>query len=262
MSVLSYINNLASDLNIAEKEKDSIESSISALDRRLDDYFGDEINEKLQFGSSTRNTMLPREADSNSDVDYLVIFDSSSKPQTYLNKLKSFADKYYFQSIVKQSSPAIVLSLNHINFDLVPGKKTWFFFDYKIPSPNDYLEDWKGTNLFSLNSDLNNLNKESGYKLKKAIRVVKYWNALNDYVYDSFELEKNLVEHWFSNCNNTKEYFYECVDCITSYGWSISSYKKRKLDLLNEKKSYIQFMENANALDEAEKELDNLIPQL
>lgn len=235
MSVLGYLNNLASNLNIAENEKESIATSISALDKRLDHYFGDELEEKLQFGSSTRNTMLPREADDNSDVDYLIIFSSSSKPQTYLNKLKKFAEKYYSQSLVKQSSPAVVLELNHIKFDLVPGQKALFFFDYKIPSPtDDYLEDWKGTDPFSLNSELNDMNKESGFRLKKAIRITKYWNAINGYVYDSFDLEKKLVQKWFSNCHNTKDYFYECVDCIASYNWGTPLYDRKKLDRLSD----------------------------
>lgn len=136
MTVLGYLENLAGDLNLAEQEKESIATSIQTIKYRLETHFDDELEEVLRFGSSTRNTMLPRSADAKSDVDYLVVFNSDYNPQTYLNKLKRFAKKYYPYSYYRQSSPAVVLELNHLMFDLVPGRKG-LLWGYKIPAPDD-----------------------------------------------------------------------------------------------------------------------------
>lgn len=262
MTVLGYLEKLASDLNLAEQEKESIATSTQTIKYRLESYFENELEDVLQFGSSTRNTMLPRSADPQSDVDYLVVFNSGYNPQTYLNKLKKFAEKYYPYSYFRQSSPAVVLELNHLMFDLVPGRKS-FFFKNQIPSPKDStFEKWKHTDPLSLNDNLNYMNKLNGYKLKQAIRILKYWNAKNRYVFSSFELEQMLVEHSYSRCNNLKDYFFEAVDCITYRDWFMPEYRKTKLKLLEEKKAFIKSMDEMGHADESIRELEKLISQL
>lgn len=262
MTVLGYLENLASDLNIAEKEKGSIQTSISALNSRLCKYFEDEIQGLIQFGSSTRNTMLPRKADSQSDIDYLVVFDSNYTPQAYLNKLKRFAEKYYSDSQYKQASPAVVLELNHLMFDLVPGKKGWFG-GYKIPTPGDFtFEEWKTTEPLSLNEEINDMNKLSGYKLKQTIRILKYWNAKNNYVFTSFDLEQMIVEHSTSIGGNLKDFLYECIDIATYRPWGMPKKKKAKLRLLEEKGAFIKSMDEMGHPDESLRELEKLFPQI
>ncbi|MBF0098411.1 MAG: hypothetical protein HQM04_15285, partial [Magnetococcales bacterium] len=122
MSVLSYLEGRASQAVLQQTEKDSIERSIKTLRARLDSNLGEKISEQIQFGSSTRGTILPRRMDSESDIDYMVRFnDSQYTPQTYLNWLKRFALSSYSKSEVLQSNPVIVLELNHIKFELVPA---------------------------------------------------------------------------------------------------------------------------------------------
>ena len=90
MTVNSYLSNLVSNLVLSSDEKSSINTSISTLEYRLELFFGNDIVEKFKFGSSTRDTILPRKADSNSDIDYMIVFnnDNNYQPQTYLNQLK------------------------------------------------------------------------------------------------------------------------------------------------------------------------------
>lgn len=123
MSVNSYLNSLASDLVLSNDENESIKKSISTLETRLKNWFGSAVIESFKFGSYTRGTILPRKVDSDSDIDYMVVFDNSNNynPQTYLNRLKSFVENYYSTSEIHQSSPTIVLKLNHIKFELVPA---------------------------------------------------------------------------------------------------------------------------------------------
>jgi tRNA nucleotidyltransferase (CCA-adding enzyme) len=150
MSVLSHLTKRASDAVLSGTEKDSISKSISTLKNRIDSYFGSDVTNHFQFGSSTRGTILPRSMDGHSDIDYMVIFkDDGSKPQTFLNRLKRFVDYYYSRSEIYQSSPTIVLELNHIKFELVPAKEVWG--QKYIP---DGKGDWMTTNPNDFNDTL------------------------------------------------------------------------------------------------------------
>ena len=120
MSVNTHLTALASALVLTETEKAGIATSITTLASRLDSYFQKDITSHILFGSYPRVTILPRKTDSNSDIDYMVVFsttDGQKKPQTYLNRLKNFAEAKYQTSEITQSSPTIVLSLNHIKLD-------------------------------------------------------------------------------------------------------------------------------------------------
>ena len=97
MSVLTYLNNTSSNLVLSSSEKNSIDTSISTLRSRLNDYFGNQVEEQIKFGSSTRGTILPRKADERSDIDYMIVFDNENnyKPQTFIDRLKRFAEAKY-----------------------------------------------------------------------------------------------------------------------------------------------------------------------
>ena len=130
MSVNSHLTSTGSSLVLSSTESGSISTSISTLSTRLNSWFGNTITQDFQFGSSVRGTILPRSADSRSDIDYMVVFNTSDgkkKPQTYLDRLRKFAENKYSSSDIKQSSPTLVLSLNHISFCLL----------YTSPSPRD-----------------------------------------------------------------------------------------------------------------------------
>ena len=108
MSVLSYLTGKASAAVLSSTEKDSINRSVSALQSRLDTYFGGDLKSHFRFGSSTRGTILPRSMDEHSDIDYMIVFkDVDSVPQTYLDRLRRFVEKYYTKSEIYQSSPDV-----------------------------------------------------------------------------------------------------------------------------------------------------------
>ncbi|WP_412678262.1 SMODS domain-containing nucleotidyltransferase [Bacillus toyonensis] len=78
---------LSSNLVLSPVENVNITTSISTLSRRLNLYFNNgELHNHFQFGSSTRGTILPRRVDSNSDVDYMVVFKNPKgyTPETLL----------------------------------------------------------------------------------------------------------------------------------------------------------------------------------
>lgn len=215
MAVLSYLRETANGLVLSQNEKTSIDVSINNLRSKLRDYFGNEIVEQIRFGSSTRGTILPRKADLKSDIDYMIVFNNSDelKPQTFIQRLKRFAESKYSRSEIHQSHPTVVLILNHIKFDLVPAYKNGFWgASLYIPAPKDDFMEWTATDPNGFNQKLSDANQSNNYLIKPMIRLVKYWNAQNNYVFESYELERSLVNKGFYNCYNLKDYFFKAID--------------------------------------------------
>ena len=202
MSVISYLDARASGAVLSTDEQSSINTSIATINTRLTSYFGTALSAQLRFGSSTRGTILPRRMDAHSDIDYMVVFaQGGATPQTYLDRLRRFAEQYYSTSDIKQSSPSLVLQLNHIKFDLVPALSVWGT-TYQIP--NGPIA-WKNTDPNDFNGQLDALNQKEMYKIKPMIRLLKYWNAEAGYVYDAYSLEKYVVSLSYYGVINIRE---------------------------------------------------------
>lgn len=91
MSTNQYLEQLASQLVLSDAEKQSISRSIATLQGHLYNWrHYCSVKNHYYFGSYSRNTILPRAVDPNSDIDYMIEFDDAFRttPQTYLNWLK------------------------------------------------------------------------------------------------------------------------------------------------------------------------------
>ena len=89
----------------------------------------------------------------------MIVFDTASgtsKPQTYLDRLRRFAEKYYSSSEIHQSNPTVMLELDHIKFDLVPAISQ--YSQYQIPSPASSWSDWLLTDPNGFNQQLTDAN--------------------------------------------------------------------------------------------------------
>lgn len=255
MSVLSYLQKRASDGVLSASENASISTSIATLQTRLDSWFGDDVSEHFQFGSSTRGTILPRKMDALSDIDYMVVFaDGGFTPQTYLDRLKRFAETYYSSSQIRQSSPTIKLELNHIMFELVPATKS-YFGGYSIPNG---VGGWRSTDPNDFNASLTRKNNICGYLLKPTIRLAKFWNADASYVFDSYPFEKTMVEKSYFLCANQKDYLFAVFDGLsatTGVQWKDNQITRAK-DIVAQVRSY----ERQDMPFSAELEVKKLIP--
>ncbi|MEY4980419.1 MAG: hypothetical protein RLZZ352_2689 [Pseudomonadota bacterium] len=256
MSVLSHLTNTASNAVLSDNEKSSISTSISTLQTRLKYHFSN-IDEHFQFGSSTRGTILPRKMDGNSDIDYIIVFnDAGFTPQTYLTRLKGFAEKYYSTSEIYQSHPTIVLELNHIKFELVPATKDWWG-TYKIPNGSG---GWMTTDPNDFNSTLTSKNKDHNYLIKPTIRILKYWNAINSYPYSSYALEKKIVDMdfmWVSS--NQKNFVFYVFEALPTWEhgtqWRIDVLTKAKKIIQETKRLEAEYMPYSASL-----KIQELIP--
>lgn len=261
MSVNTHLVNLASDLVLSEQEKSNISTSIGTLSSRLSSYFGGDATSKFQFGSSTRGTILPREADAKSDIDYMVVFDTSDgqkKPQTYLDRLKRFAEAKYSTSEISQSSPTIVLSLNHIRFELVPAI---YNYGCHIPSPVSSWTEWTNTDPSGTNDALQRKNKDENYKIKPLVRLFKYWNARKGHPFRSFELEQYIVGKYFWSCSALRDYFYDLWSGF-SCTYDTAQYIKDMVESAKEHARKAKKYEDDDMPASAEAEIKKIVPSI
>ena len=174
MTVQSYLESRAAKAILSPDETSSINTSISTLSTRLGGYFtspGDGLANRFLFGSATRGTILPRTIDKDSDIDYMIVFEKGGfNPQTYLDRLRRFVEKYYHSSDIYQSSPTLVLELNHIRFDLVPALSL-SASAYIIP---DGSGGWMQTNPGDFNLELERKNTADSYLFEKWICEQRY----------------------------------------------------------------------------------------
>ena len=265
MSVNSYLTQTAGQAIIRESEKESIQRSISTMQARLNNYFPNVLSRHLIFGSYTRDTILPRTMDSNSDIDYMVVFsDGAYKPQTYLGKLRRFVNYYYSSSEISQSHPTIVLSLNHIKFELVPATRS-FLGGVQIPAKSSDYNDWISTDPNDFNQTLTTANQTYQSMINPMIRLLKYWNAANNRPFESFELEKMLAERSYFSVGGLlgrgqlKDYFLDALGGLQA-DFFAPQYKKdainRAHQLVQETKLYLSL----GYEDTAQQKVQRLIP--
>lgn len=262
MTVNSYLVNLSSALVLRGTEKDSISISIATLKSRLSSHFGTDITDQFRFGSSVRETILPRGADEKSDIDYMIVFNTSSetlKPQSYLDRLRKFADKYYYSSEIHQSNPTVVLELNHIKFDLVPA--IYQYYQYQIPSPASSWTDWITTDPNGFSQRLTEANIRYNSQIKPLVRLVKYWNALNGRLYTSYSLENYIVNQSFWGNTLLKDYFYTFWDSF-SYNYNDPQSTKDKVQRAKDRVSSIRKNERDGNEVTAENELQKFLPPI
>lgn len=224
-------------------------------------HFGSGLKEQFKFGSSTRGTILPRKADEQSDIDYMIVFNTSSgtyKPQTYLDQLRRFSKHYYSASEIHQTHPTITLELNHIKFDLVPAI---YSYGYQIPSPAISWSDWMPTDPNGFNQQLTNANINNKSQIKPLVRSIKYWNALNGHHFSSFDLENYIIRQSYWSCNNLIEFFYTFWNGFPC-SYDTAQYVKDKVQRAKDRVSTIQQYQRQGHEKLAEDELRKLLPEI
>lgn len=251
---------VAKSLILTDVENGRIATSITTLQSKLNSYFGNEVTKHFRFGSSVRETILPRKVDEGSDIDYMVVFNNQYKPATLLEKLRRFANTYYSRSEIYQSNPTMVLELNHIKFELVPAYQSSFWSDsYFITAPSTDYSDWMSTNPSEIQKKVNEANNRYNNQIKRLIRLLKYWNVRNGKVYSSFELENHIAGRMFWGCTSLEDYFFDAVNGLPTY--SLPQYKKDKVTRLQETVARIKkdYYTNGNKYL-ALVELESLLP--
>lgn len=262
MSVQTHLYQTASNLILTANEEKSIDTSISTLQKRLIGYFGTNLKSHFKFGSYTRDTILPRKVDANSDIDYMLVFDNPDglKPQSFLNRVKNFVKAKYSTSEVHQDHPTIVLELNHIKFELIPSYKTYSWVDgFRIPSKESW-DNWIETDPIKLKAELSTKNTNNNYLIKPLVRLLKYWNVREGKIYSSYWIEKFVIDNYFASTSNIKTIFFEAINDLYGKRWELVEYKRLKVEKAKQIVDKTIEYENNFMPIHAELEIKKLIP--
>jgi len=200
--------------------------------------------------------------DPHSDVDYMIIFDDADlHPQSCLARLKRFVEKHYQASEIFQSHPTMILSLNHVKFELVPAIET-FFSGIQIPTRNSFFSHWMSTSPNKFNAALTEKNKGNGNLIKPLIRLLKYWNASNKYPFDSFDLENRVVMHWtFSTVSSNPTLWKRFRDFINELSGDTSR-QTHAVERARKIITQIRELESQERFDLTAKKMRRLLPDI
>jgi predicted nucleotidyltransferase len=198
-------------LGYNDTERERLNGSLAQLEKILKDKLYGEVKEITRFGSYTRNTILPRKYDAQSDVDLLVVFNTSNgrnTPGTYRKKLHDTLAMSYPNSFSKKDFPAVKLELSHIMFDVVPAYCEESYFSgksYYIPGVSD---NWQSTTPNDINNELSQKNQSYGNNIvRNVIRLCKHWNAGVGYAFESYGMEKWILGRFFYSGDNLYDKF-------------------------------------------------------
>jgi predicted nucleotidyltransferase len=261
---LDYLREIAAKLKLGEAEKEKIEISLGNIKEKLNAYFADDgLKEIKPFGSYDRGTLLTRKVDSESDIDILVVFDEKRwESQTYLNKLKRFADENYQRSESYQDHPTIVIELTNIKFELVPciykPEDTFYYEKYSIPKKGNQTLEWMETKPNSIKDKIGEYKKTKS-TLINLILLYKYWNLVNKGAYSTYQVETFLLKQ-FDFEKDLAENFFNIIDQL---------HHKNPTDAQNDlttktqkHKSNIELLLENEMSDYAFMELQKLIPDI
>jgi len=264
MTINSHLATLANLAILRDDEKASVQRSIAALQSRLTTHFTNQIGRHFVFGSYSRGTILPRLMDPQSDVDYMVVFaEAGLQPQSYLDRLRRFAEVHYSRSEVAQSYPTVVLELNHIRFELVPAVRSWHG-SLQIPGKGSGYQNWQDTDPDGFSQTLSSANQANGSLVKPLVRVMKYWNAAAGYAFESYALEQHVVAQGFSllglpGSRNLADCFYQAVESLDA-GWSAPQWKRDSVSRLKEHVSLARSQERSGSFIQAEATIKRVLP--
>lgn len=263
MSVNTYLVRVARSLVLSAKESESIKNSIETLESRLQkwDKFSEVIDHR-KFGSFAKETILPRWADEESDVDYMLVFDyykHQYKAQTYLDWVKDFVSTKYQTSEIYQDFPTMVLELNHIKFEISPGIKMWgdSLPYYQIPAPKSSIVEWINTNPFLDMDRLAKKNSEDHYYIKRLARVLKYINVKLGRPLKSYRIEDYLITKVFWGDKTFADYFFHAIKDFPY--WEAPFYLQDRIKRFMASVSSVKKEEDAGFHVTAENELVKLI---
>lgn len=266
MTINSYLTNLANQAIVRDLEKLNVQRSLATLRRRLDEFFGIQVSGHFVFGSFSRGTILPRSLDPVSDVDYMVIFsDSGLQPQSYLDRLRRFAEARYSRSEIAQSHPTVALDLNHIRFELVPAVEDWLS-GLQIPTRDFGYQSWQRTDPKGFNDKLTNANQANANLIKPLVRLMKYWNVKAGYPFASYALERQVASHDYGfhgvfGSPQIKSYFFQIVDEL-DMGIFEPQWKRDAVTRLKQSVRQARILERSIQIRQAEAVIAKVLPPL
>lgn len=251
----TYLIGLSSYLKIDSHKKEKIEISIAFLKKGIWGHFQNRLTEVETIGSFDRDTIIMQDIDA--DVDLIVVFKQKElQPETYLKQLKDFCIRSYPRSAIYQDHPTIVIDMDHIRFEIVPS---YFVSETykKIPAPKSAEFQWIDTDprYFKEKVDVKDINNKG--IIKQIIRILKYWNNLNEKPFSSYEIEKIIISKTYF-CSTLRDYFFSAINAIIES--AITENQIDKCNGLKERKRRLKILEEEKIIDYIESEFQSFLP--
>ncbi|MBI3519045.1 MAG: nucleotidyltransferase domain-containing protein [Bacteroidetes bacterium] len=262
-AILNYLELLVEKLTLQPGEGTRITGSVNKIKGKLEKWFeNDGLKEVRAFGSYDRGTLISRLVDTNSDVDIMVIFDEKRwESQTYLNKLKNFAEEHYPKAERYQDHPSIVIEDEKIKFELVPCiyKEETFFLEekYLVPQRQNSELEWIKTEPDYLKNKLNEF-VNTKPTLINLILLFKYWNLCNSYLYKTFKIESFIINKF--DYEEALDYnFFKLIDNLN---YSNTDNQNSLNKVLKKQKDRIELLLNNDMEEYALLEIQKILPKI
>lgn len=201
-TLLQSIQSLIDNITVTDKQEENISSSVNNITSTLEDDETLNLKETFLNGSYERDTII-RPLD---DIDIFAVLDEEEwkdeygnlpSPQSVLSKIKNFLDKQNdYNGKVKQDRPCVTVTLSNKSFDILPAFE---FGETGYQIPNYDLASWTLSYPKTLTESLNEAQRNYNYKLKDIVKVIKYWNRLNDKIIPSYHIEEIAIKVFYYN---------------------------------------------------------------
>lgn len=251
----SYYLELSKALIFSTEKRERIDISIEYFKQKIWGQFQDRLVEVVVFGSYSRDTIIIE--DDEADVDIVVIYKTREvQPDTYLKQIKSFCEDTYNRSTIYQDHPTIVIDMEHIKFEIVPS----IYVSpgvVKIPAPRSKELKWVHTNPKDLITKVQAKDKNNKNLILPVIRILKYWNTLNDRPFSSFQIERAVVDKIYT-CSTVKQYFSIAISAVEAI--ASNDLQKKSMRKLREKLKRLYILETNNFHEYIEQELNSFLP--
>lgn len=261
MDINTYLKDLSKKLEFSSSECEKIDNSFKYLNQKIWSVFQNKLKDVRLFGSFDRDTALPTNIDKLSDVDVMIIFKKNEfQPQTYLNHLQNFGKRTYPRSEKFPNHPTIMIELFHLKFELVPAyidEGFWGNGALKIPGKPDKELKWIDTDPDAFKAALFKKNNENKGLTISIIKILKYWNVINNYPFRPYALDEIAVIKNVTG-TNLKEYFYDFVNELSRY--QKSEEEKKAVKTLFETVRRLKILEKENIQEYIEQEMNAFLP--
>jgi tRNA nucleotidyltransferase (CCA-adding enzyme) len=255
MDVNSYYLELAKSLKFSTDRRQRIDTSIEYFKQKIWGEFQDRLLEVVVFGSYSRETNICN--DDEEDVDIVVIYKTRElQPDTYLKQIKTFCEDTYNRSKIYQDHPTIVIDMEHIKFEIVPSVYVSTGV-VKIPAPKSKELRWVNTNPKELLTKVQTKDRNNKNLIIPVIRILKYWNTLNDRTFTSFQIEKAIIEKPYTS-TTIREYVSSAIAAIEEI--ATNDKQKNAIKNLKEKIRRVRLLETNNFNEYIELELKKFLP--
>jgi Second Messenger Oligonucleotide or Dinucleotide Synthetase domain len=260
MGLNNYLEKLSSNLLISFEENEKIKAAIKVLKQFIDDQLTD-VLEHFCFGSYTRGTKLTHVVDHHADVDYLIVFNKkdNEEPNDLVKRLVEFVEKNFTPQNIVQTKPTCIVDINGTHLELIPAyKEGKYLINYKIPSKDlvDEIE-WIPSIPNEHNNYLVKYDSEHDYYIIPLIRILKYWNIINHFVYSSYLLENELMFQSYPKFEQISDYFFYAVENLSTEGLS-----EKALQTLNQFKTKVQHIKEEPSQEKALHLLSTILPYI